>query len=167
MQWAEVGSLESELDHHDVATDVEVVKLAVHVREGSRVVLHLLGESVRAAEDNSDGVVGERAIVSESLYPPLEVFVLSDLVGLPDDLLVVHAHSRSPFLRPASASILLLFLQQAFIEDDLDDRRDRLLAGPLALQFTGERDPADRLSAGLDHPLEAGPVGLGWGARHR
>jgi hypothetical protein len=55
----------------------------------------------------------------------------------------------------------LLLLQQAVSENDLDHRGDRLLAAPVALQFTGERDPADRLAAGLHHPVEARAVGLG------
>ena len=46
----------------------------------------------------------------------------------------------------------LLLLQEAVSEDDLDDRRDRVLAGPVALQLAGERDPADRLPAGLAFP---------------
>jgi hypothetical protein len=54
-----------------------------------------------------------------------------------------------------------LLLQQAVGENDLDNRGDRLLPPPVALQFTGERDPADRLAAGLDHPFEASAVGLG------
>jgi hypothetical protein len=33
----------------------------------------------------------------------------------------------------------LLLLHQAVGEDDLDDRWDRLLAAPVALQFAGER----------------------------
>lgn len=55
----------------------------------------------------------------------------------------------------------LLLLQQAVGEDDLDDRCDGVLAGPVALQLDRERDPADRLPAGLDHAVKAGAVGLG------
>ena len=51
--------------------------------------------------------------------------------------------------------------------DDLDDRLDGFLAGPVALQLAGERDPADRLPAGLDHAVKAGAVGLGRGAADR
>src|SRR5580704_1464685 len=62
---------------------------------------------------------------------------------------------------------VLLLLQQAVGEDDLDDRRDRVLAGPVALQFDREGDPADRLPAGLDHAVKAGAVGLWGGAADR
>ena len=41
----------------------------------------------------------------------------------------------------------LLLLQEAVGEDDLDDRCDGVLAGPVALQFDRERNPADRLPA--------------------
>src|ERR1700722_17079837 len=61
----------------------------------------------------------------------------------------------------------LLLLQQAVGEDDLDDGLDRVLAGPVALQFDCEGDPADRLPAGLDHAVKAGAVGLGGGAADR
>src|SRR5580704_18442075 len=62
---------------------------------------------------------------------------------------------------------VLLLLQQAVGEDDLDDCRDRVLAGPVALPFDRKSDPADRLSAGLDHTVKAGPVRLGRGAADR
>ena len=61
----------------------------------------------------------------------------------------------------------LLLLQEAVSEDDLDDRRDHVLAGPVALQLAGERDPADRLPAGLHHAVEACAVGLWRGAADR
>jgi hypothetical protein len=54
----------------------------------------------------------------------------------------------------------LFLFQQAVGEDDLDDLLDGGLAGPVALQLDRERDPADRLAAGLDDPLETGPVGI-------
>src|SRR3954451_7050788 len=50
--------------------------------------------------------------------------------------------------------------QQAVGEHDLDHRGNRLDARPVALQLAGERDPADRLRAGLDDPLEPGAMGL-------
>jgi len=43
-----------------------------------------------------------------------------------------------------------LLLQQAVGEDDLDDRLDGVLTGPVALQLDREGDPADGLPAGLD-----------------
>src|SRR6185312_11526969 len=58
-------------------------------------------------------------------------------------------------------------LQQAVGQDNLDDRRDCFRAGPVALQLACERDPADRLRAGLDHALKTGPVSLGRGAGDR
>ena len=36
-----------------------------------------------------------------------------------------------------------------------------VLAGPVALQLDRERDPGDRLPAGLHHAVKAGVVGLG------
>jgi hypothetical protein len=45
-----VGSLESQLYHHDVAADIQVVQLAVHVRERPRVVLDLFGELARVIQ---------------------------------------------------------------------------------------------------------------------
>ena len=36
--------------------------------------------------------VGERTVVGEGGDPSLEVFVLGDFIGLPDDLLIVHCH---------------------------------------------------------------------------
>ena len=60
-----------------------------------------------------------------------------------------------------------MLLQQAVSEDDLDDRRDRVLAGPVALELAGERDPADRLRARLHHAVQAGAVGLWRGAADR
>src|ERR1039457_1732962 len=61
----------------------------------------------------------------------------------------------------------LLLLAQPVGEDDLDDRLDCFLAGPVALHLARERDPADGLRAGLDHAVQAGPVGLGRGAGDR
>src|SRR4029077_339878 len=54
-------------------------------------------------------------------------------------------------------------LQQRLVQNNLDDRRDCFRAGPVALQLACERDPADRLRAGLDHALKTGPVSLGRG----
>ena len=61
----------------------------------------------------------------------------------------------------AAAARGLLLLLQAVGEDDLGNRRDSVQAGPVTLEFAGERDPADRLPAGLGHPLQAGAVRLG------
>src|SRR5580704_9624641 len=61
----------------------------------------------------------------------------------------------------------LFLLQQAVGEDDLDDRGDRVLARPVALQLDREGDPANRLPAGLHHAVKAGAVGLGRGAADR
>ena len=105
MQRAEVRSLQSQLDQHDVAADVQVVQLAVHVRERPGVVLDLLGELVGAAPGDADGLVGERAVIGESPDPSLEVFVFGDLVGLPDDLLVVQGHVVLLTLRPDGYSL--------------------------------------------------------------
>ena len=58
-------------------------------------------------------------------------------------------------------------LEQACGQHDVDDIGNRLGAGPVALKLTGQRDPADRLSAGLDDPLEPGPVCLGRGTSDR
>ena len=52
------------------------------------------------------------------------------------------------------------FAQEPFGEHDLDDVGHRLFARPVALELAGERDPADRLTASLRDPLEAGAVGL-------
>src|ERR1700726_3294763 len=60
-----------------------------------------------------------------------------------------------------------LLLQQAVGQHNLDDRRDCFLAGPVALKLAGERDPADRLPAGLDHAVKAGAMSLGRGAGDR
>ena len=62
-------------------------------------------------------------------------------------------------LRAAAASGPLLLIQQAVGDDDLGDRRG-LRASPVARKLAGERDPAGRLAAGLDHAVQAGPVGL-------
>src|SRR5215471_15240331 len=61
----------------------------------------------------------------------------------------------------AAAAMGLLLLQEPVGEDDLDDRLDGVLARPVALQLDRERDPADRLAAGLDHAVQSGAVGLG------
>src|SRR5580693_6013890 len=73
----------------------------------------------------------------------------------------IRPRSESSAVVMVSYREALLLFQQAVGEDDLDDRRDRVLAGPVALQLAGERDPADRLPAGLHHALQAGAVGLG------
>jgi hypothetical protein len=91
-QRAEVGPLQSQLDHHDVAGDAHPVQLAVHVRERSRVDLHRLGQLVRPAVGDTDRLVGKRAVLGEGCNRSLEVLVLGDLVGLPDDLVVVLCH---------------------------------------------------------------------------
>jgi hypothetical protein len=106
MQRAEVGSLEGQLDHHDVAADIQLVQLAVHVRERPRVVLHLLGEPVGATEGDTDGLIDKSAVVSESRHPSLEVFILGDLVGLPDDLLVVQGHVILLYPRDRNGTVL-------------------------------------------------------------
>ena len=53
----------------------------------------------------------------------------------------------------AAAMRAHLLFAQAVGEDDLDDRLDCVLAGLVALQLTGERNPADRLRSGLGYPL--------------
>src|SRR5690348_13479479 len=63
-------------------------------------------------------------------------------------------------LRVAAAAGPLLLLRQAVGDDDLGDRCG-LRAGPVTQQLAGERDPADRLAAGLDDAVKAGAVGLG------
>src|SRR5690348_16124084 len=50
------------------------------------------------------------------------------------------------------------FLEQAFGEHDLDNVRHRFLASPVALQLTGERDPADRYAARLNDALQSGAM---------
>ena len=51
-------------------------------------------------------------------------------------------------------------LEQAFGEHDLNDGRHRLDPRPVALQLASERDPADRLPAGLNDTLQPGAVCL-------
>src|SRR5437870_5278161 len=51
-------------------------------------------------------------------------------------------------------------LEQALREHDLDDIGDRFLAGPVALELDGERDPGDRLRTRLDDALDARAMGL-------
>ena len=58
-----------------------------------RVVLDLLGEPVRATVGDTDRLIGERAVVREGRDLFLEILVLGDFVGLPDDLLVVQCHA--------------------------------------------------------------------------
>jgi hypothetical protein len=82
VQRAEMGSLQGRLDHHDVAADVELVQLAVPVRERPRVVFDLFGEFAGAAPGDPDGLIGKGAVVGEGRDPSLEVLVLGDLVGL-------------------------------------------------------------------------------------
>jgi hypothetical protein len=60
---------------------------------------------------------------------------------------------------PSSGALLLL--PEAIGEDDSMVAGTVCLAGPVALKFTGKRDPADRLPASLGYPLQAGPVSLG------
>jgi hypothetical protein len=61
-----------------------------------------------------------------------------------------HARRSPVFLRS--------FLQQALRENDVDDLLHRVQACPVALQLARERDPGDRLGAGLDHALHATSV---------
>jgi hypothetical protein len=60
-----------------------------------------------------------------------------------------------------------LLFPQAIREGDLDDRFDSLLASPVTLQLAGERDPAGRVPAGLDHSVKACAVGFRRGAADR
>src|SRR6266436_920344 len=59
------------------------------------------------------------------------------------------------------------FLEQAFGEHDLDNARHGLRASPVALQLARERDPTDRLAAGLHDTLEAGAMRLEGGTADR
>jgi hypothetical protein len=49
-----VGPLQSQLDHHDVAADVDLIELTVHVGEGPVVVLDLYGELVGPLPGDTD-----------------------------------------------------------------------------------------------------------------
>src|ERR1022692_4238549 len=90
-QWPQVGSLESELDNHDVASDIHLIQLAVHVGKRAGVVLNRYRKLVRAAVGSASGLVGKDSVLGEGCYPALDVFVLGDLVGPPDDLFTVQS----------------------------------------------------------------------------
>src|ERR1022692_2730977 len=57
-----------------------------------------------------------------------------------------------------------LLLPQAVSEHDLDHICGSVLTSPVALKLAGQRHPADRLPAGPDHALKAGPVCLDRGS---
>src|ERR1700730_5210165 len=58
-------------------------------------------------------------------------------------------------------------LEEASGEHDVDDVGDRLGAGPVSLEFTRQRDPADRLGPGLEDPGQASAMRFGRGPSDR
>src|SRR5215472_13752101 len=97
----------------------------------------------------------------------LSMEVASDVRFRASFSVVVTASGASGLPCEPGREEVLFLLQQAVGEDDLDDRLDGVLAGPVALQLDRERDPADRLPACLHHAVKAGAVGLGRGAADR
>jgi hypothetical protein len=82
VQRSEVGSLEGQLDHHDVSADVDLVQLAVHVRERPRVVLDLLGELVGAGPGDSNSLESSSIAGPASRSPRASVIaVLARILG--------------------------------------------------------------------------------------
>src|SRR5882672_4725420 len=83
-----VRALQREFDDDGVTDDVERVQLPMHVGKRCRINLDGATEFLRAAIGDTDGFIGERAVLGETVHPPADVFVLSYLIGLPNCCLV-------------------------------------------------------------------------------
>jgi hypothetical protein len=85
-----VGALKRELDDNDVAVEIDVVQLTMHVGESPPVVLDGVGDLIGRAACDPDRVVREHSIGVEAGDPSRDIFDLGDLVCVTDEFFVVH-----------------------------------------------------------------------------
>jgi len=81
LQRAIVGALQGQLHHDDIAIDIDVIQLAVHVGKRRAVVADRIGEGATTV-GSTYRIVDEHPVGREQVDPALQIFPFGNRIGV-------------------------------------------------------------------------------------